>query len=78
MKFRISAILLVLCLIFSTAMPENNASAYGQSFTASTVSTELPEIEPNHDDAAAMETVAAVIIIALVVCVVIYCCGTSD
>ena len=78
MKLKISALLLVLCMIFSTAMPHNNASAYGQSFTESTVPTDLPEIEPNHDDAAAMETVAAVLIIALVVCIVIYCCDTSD
>ena len=65
-------------MIFSTAMPHNNASAYGQSFTESTVPTDLPEIESNHDDAAAMETVAAVIVVILIVCVVIYICDSSN
>ena len=53
------------------------AAAFEQNITG-TVPTQLPEIEPNPDDAAAAETVAAVIIIILVVCVVIYICDSSN
>ncbi|MBO6301028.1 MAG: hypothetical protein J6N15_01150 [Ruminiclostridium sp.] len=79
MKLKVSAILLVLCMIFGGCVPHTDSvSAYGQSLTTGTVPTQLPEIEPNPDDAAAAETVAAVIVIILVVCVVIYICDSSN
>ena len=77
MKLKISAILLVLCMIFGSSIPHSNAAAFEQDITG-TVPMQLPEIEPNPDDAAAVETAVAVIIIILVVCVVIYICDTSD
>ncbi|MBQ3841473.1 MAG: hypothetical protein II820_02155 [Ruminiclostridium sp.] len=77
MKLKISAILLVLCMIFGSSIPHNNAAAFEQDITG-TVPTQLPEIEPNPDDAAAMETVAAVIVVILIVCVVIYICDSSN
>lgn len=77
MKLKISAILLVLCMFFGGSIPHTNAAAFEQDITG-TVPMQPPEIEPNPDDAAAMETVAAVIVIILVVCVVIYICDTSD
>ena len=76
MKLKISAILLVLCLIFSSPVPRSQA-AFEQNLTG-TAQTQLPEIEPNPDDAAAMETVAAVIVVILIVCVVIYICDSSN
>ena len=78
MKLKISALLLVLCMVFGGCVPHSSVSAYGQSLTATTAQTQLPEIEPNPDDAAAAETVAAVIIIILIVCVVIYICDSSN
>ncbi|MBR5091659.1 MAG: hypothetical protein IK093_19735 [Ruminiclostridium sp.] len=77
MKLKISAILLVLCMMFGSSVPRTQAAAFEQNITG-TVPTQLPEIEPNPDDAAAAETVAAVIIIILVVCVVIYICDSSN
>ena len=77
MKLKISAILLVLCLIFSSPVPRSQTAAFEQNLTG-TAQTQLPEIETNPDDAAAMETVAAVIVVILIICVVIYICDSSN
>ena len=78
MKLKISALLLVLCMVFGGCVPNSSVSAYEQSFTTSTAQMQMREIEPNHDDEAAVEMIAAVVVAVLIICVVIYVCDSMD
>ena len=39
---------------------------------------QMREIEPNHDDEAAVEMIAAIVVAVLIICVVIYVCDSMD
>ena len=100
MKLKISALLLVLCMVFGGCVPHSSVrhtagcSEEGfqeharcvhtrnllneQSFTTSTAQMQMREIEPNHDDEAAVEMIAAIVVAVLIICVVIYVCDSMD
>ena len=102
MKLKISALLLVLCMVFGGCVPHSSVrhtagcSEEGfqeharcvhtrnllneQSFTTSTAQMQMQmrEIEPNHDDEAAVEMIAAIVVAVLIICVVIYVCDSMD
>ena len=78
MKLKISALLLVLCMVFGSCVPHKNIAAYGQELyePSTSVELELAEIEPNNDDDTAA-VIVAVIVVVLVICIVIYCCDSE-
>ena len=79
MRLKIAAVLLVLCIVCGNVLPHTGSPAYDDSLTFSASDRlVIPEIEPDHEDTAAAETVAAVVIIILVVWVVKYIAGNSD
>ena len=92
MKLKISALLLVLCMVFGGCVPHSSEEGFQeharcvhtrnllneQSFTTSTAQMQMREIEPNHDDEAAVEMIAAIVVAVLIICVVIYVCDSMD